>query len=340
MTGRLTVQAAGPQLTVQDEGRYGYLAQGITRGGAADLQALKEAAALLRQNPQAAAIEMVGTGGAFSVDRDTTFALTGAEMAVDIDGAPLRWNASHVLPAGARLTIGGARNGVYGYLSVSGGFDTELLLDARAAHLKAEIGAPLQPGDILPLVPGAQSLPGLCLEPELRFAGGDVRVIASAQTSAFSDESLARFEETVFTRDPRGNRQAVRLASEGDGFAVEGGLSIVSEVITEGDIQITGDGSPYVLMCECQTTGGYPRIATILPSDLPLVAQTPPGAPLRFSFVTMQEACRLEVAARKTQRALPAQVKPILRDPAEIPDLLGYQLISGAISADTDPFES
>lgn len=81
------------------------------------------------------------------------------------------------------------------------------------------------------------------------------------QTDAFDDATRARFTDTTFRRDARANRMGARMDHEGEGFATGGQLTIVSEVITPGDIQITGDGAPFVLMCECQTTGGYPASA-------------------------------------------------------------------------------
>jgi len=340
VTGVLNILSIGPQVMVQDMGRTGLLAHGVTRGGAADQLALAEAGALLAQDAGLAALEMVGIGGTFRSDIDTVIALTGGEMTADIEGAALQWNATHALPAGATLTIGAARSGVYGYLSVAGGFDMPWLMGARATHLSAGIGRLLRPGDELPLGRASTARAGLSLAPVSRFSGGDVHVVASAQTDAFSKATLDRFQTTVFTRDARGNRQGVRLASTGEGFSVDGGLSIVSEVITEGDIQVTGDGAPYVLLCECQTTGGYPRIGTVLPSDLPRVAQAAAGTELRFRFVSLAQARAREQAARVARKALAAAVLPILRDPGAMVDLLSYQLISGAVSATADPFET
>ena len=101
-----------------------------------------------------------------------------------------------------------------------------------------------------------------------------------------------------------------------------------------GDIQITGDGTPFVLLSECQTTGGYPRIGSVLPSDLPRVAQAPPGAEIRFSFVSLDEATRIERRHAEAQRALPGKVHPLIRDPHGMSDLLSYQLISGVTAGD------
>ncbi|MEM1076364.1 MAG: biotin-dependent carboxyltransferase family protein [Pseudomonadota bacterium] len=339
MTAVLEILSAGPSLTVQDLGRSGFLAQGLTRGGAADRLALFEGAALLDQDPELAAIEMVGMGGTFRASIDVVIALTGAPMTATIDGAAAVWNASHLLPAGATLKIGSTRTGGYGYLQVAGGIDTAIVMGARSAHLKSGVGGMLMEGDRLPLVAGAIARPGQTLQPSDRMSGGAIRVMESLQTSLFSDATRARFSATTFRRDPRGNRQGVRMDSEDTGFFVDGGLSIVSEVILTGDIQITGDGAPYVLMCECQTTGGYPRIATVLPADLPRVAQAPIGAALTFEFVNREAAVAIEARARAERLALPGQVEPLLRDPADMADLLGYQLVGGAVSALADPFD-
>ncbi len=102
---------------------------------------------------------------------------------------------------------------------------------------------------------------------------------------------------------------------------------MVSETIVPGDIQMTGAGTPFVLGPECQTTGGYPRLATVIPSDLPKVLQAAPGAPIRFEFVTREQALaawRQEVADRQA-----LSPRPLIRDPHDISDLLSYQLIDG-----------
>lgn len=339
MTAHLGIIQAGPGLSLQDLGRPGFRAQGLTIGGAADPVALYEGAALLGQPADTAAIEMAGSGGAFRASGDIRIALTGAEMAANIDGDPLIWNASHLLPAGATLTIGGARNGSYGYLHVGGGFDTPPQMGSRSSHLSAGLGRALQDEDSLPLGQDGAGQVGMTLTPVTRFGGGAVRVVSSMQTTSFSQDTRDRFCQTQFARDARANRMGVRMDQPGDGFATEGQLTIVSEVIVPGDIQITGDGAPFVLMYECQTTGGYPRIGTVIPCDLPRVAQAQMGATIRFEFVEMAEAIALQTRFLSELKSLPSKVMPLVRDPANIRDLLGYQLISGAVSAQANPFE-
>ena len=175
---------------------------------------------------------------------------------------------------------------------------------------------------------------GRKLTVEDRFSGGELRVVPSLQTSLFPEEQRVRFGQTAFSRDLRANRMGVKVVPDGPGFGVEGGLSVVSEVICPGDIQITGDGAPFVLLAECQTTGGYPRLATVIPSDLPRIAQAASGAPLRFRFVTLEEAMEAEARYRRMLTELPRRIQPVIRHPADVPDLLSHKLVSGFSNGD------
>ena len=339
MSATLSILQAGPAMSVQDQGRPGYRAQGLTVAGAMDALALTEGAALLDQSPDNAAIEMAGSGGSFSSSQDTRIALTGAQMIASIDGSAVAWNASHLLPKNSVLAIGGARHGTYGYLHLGGGIDTPVVMGSRANHLRAGVGRLLADGDTLALGPDKGVEVAMTLPMDSRFDGGTVRVVASMQTEDFSPDTRARFAHTTFRRDPRANRMGVRMDFDGDGFATGDALSIVSEVVVPGDIQIAGDGAPFVLMFECQTTGGYPRIGTVIPCDLPRIAQAPAGASIQFEFVDMQTALHIQQRSTDAKQMLHQKVTPLVRDPASIRNLLGYQLISGAISATDDPFE-
>lgn len=327
MNRMLEILSAGPAVTVQDEGRPGYLAFGLSRGGAADWLALAEGVALLGQGPGLAALEMAGFGGTFAVTEPIRIALTGAPMRAALDGVSLVWNASHLVLPGQRLSIGAVEAGVYGYLSLGGGIATGPVLGSRAAHLTAGLGRCIAAGDRLPIGPDGGAGVGLRLEAGGHAGGGKVRILPTAQTAMFSPEDRARFEATVFRRDAAGNRQGVRLAGA-EPFATAGQRSLLSEIVEPGDIQMTGEGVPYVLLAECQTMGGYPRIASVVPDDLPFVAQAAPGNSLRFRFVTLEEALADHRARRPGGKPRVA-TRRLLRDPREMADLLSYQLISG-----------
>lgn len=335
MTGRarLSVLSCGPGVTVQDRGRPGLLAQGVSCGGAADGLALAEGAALLGQDAECACLEMAGMGMVLRSDAPVRIALTGAPMAATLEGRRLRWNASHMLPEGAELRIGAVRKGVYGYLHVGGGIATAPLLGSRATHLTAGLGRALAPGDVLPVGPDPGGPVDTGLEVADRTGGGAIDILPLPQTDLFDAETLRRLQATAFKRDSRGNRQGVRLAHGGAPFTGAGQLSLLSEIIQPGDIQMTGDGTPYILLADCQTTGGYPRIATVAPYDLPRVAQAAPGTALSLRFVDPAEACARILSPDSLRQRLLGSVGPLRRDPSQMPDLLRYRLIDGVVNA-------
>lgn len=325
----LLIESAGPAVSVQDAGRPGGLGLGLSRSGAVDRAGYLAALALADAPIGAAAIEMAGFGGRFRFNSACRFALTGAQMRASLDGAPLLWGAAHWAEAGALLDIGAAETGVYGYLLPGGGVSSEPELGGRGFHRIAGLGQPLVAGNVLPFA-RSPDLPAMKLTarpPET----GPIRVMPGPQTPLFAEEALARFEATDFTRSAKANRQGVRLEQNGAPFSAGSQLQQVSDFIAEGDIQMTGDGTPYVLLTDCQTMGGYPRIGTVLPGDLPRIAQSVPGQSIRFRFVTVAEAEALWTSDATRLKRLKALVAPLVRDPRDIPDLLSYDLVGKPI---------
>ena len=333
MTRALLIRRAGPGVTVQDAGRPGWLAQGLSRGGASDALALAEGAALLGQDAHLAALEIAGSFLTVEATAPTRIALTGAPMRARAGDAALAWDASHLLPAGVRLDLSGSAGG-YSCLHLGGGVATAPVLGSPSAHLAAGIGRMLEAGDRLNLGPDPGTRTGQTLPPLPRYDGGTLRLVAGPQTDLFTPDERARFCATPFRKDARGNRMGQRLLPEGAGFAADTGLTILSQPIVPGDVQVPGDGMPYVLLSECQTTGGYPRLGTVLPCDLPRLVQAPPGAVLRFRFVDLPEALAAEQAEARRRASLAREVRPLVRDPRHIANLLGYQLVSGVTCGD------
>jgi allophanate hydrolase len=335
MTAILTLQKAGPGITLQDGGRPGMARLGLSRGGAADRLALLEATALLNADAPLPAFEMAGMGGVFTVNAAARIALTGAPMRAEIDGRDVVWGASHLILPGQILTVGPTRAGRYGYLTM-GGLVGPAIMSSVSAHLAAGLGRTCQTGDRFVIAkPGATAAGSETITQVPRFAGGTVRYIAGPQSALFSHETRERFCAAEFRVSRAANRQGVRLDHDGAPFAAETRAGLVSEPIIEGDIQMTGDGQAAILLAECQTIGGYPRIGTVLPVDLPIVAQAPTASVLRFREVSLDEADRLLRPERNQIADLRRGLRPLLRDPRDIPDLLAYQLISGVTAGET-----
>ncbi len=322
----LFVEQAGPAVSVQDAGRAGLLGLGLSRGGAADRQAYLAACALADVPLGSAAIEMAGFGGRFRFEVSCKFAVTGAGMRASLDGATIVGNASYWAEAGSVLTVGASEAGVYGYLLPGGGLLTEEVLGGRGYHRVAGLSQAVAAGDRLPFAPGtAFDVPMRLLAASLET--GPIRVMPGPQTELFAGDVRTRFAATPFTRSAKANRQGVRLEQDGAPFSAGTQLSQVSDFISEGDIQMTGDGTPYVLLADCQTMGGYPRIGTVLPGDLHRIAQAMPGEVLTFGFVSATEAEALWQSDEARLDHFRAARTPLVRDPRLMGDLLNYELI-------------
>jgi allophanate hydrolase len=123
-----------------------------------------------------------------------------------------------------------------------------------------------------------------------------VDLVIGPQERFFSDETLQRlFEETWFLSAAM-DRMGVRL--EGPRLPIAEQLDMLSEGLLRGSVQIPGGGDPLVLMADHQTTGGYPRIATMISADQDSFAQLRPRRPVRFRAVTVEHA----VARARTRR--------------------------------------
>ncbi|MEM9427299.1 MAG: biotin-dependent carboxyltransferase family protein [Pseudomonadota bacterium] len=328
----LLVKQAGPLVSLQDAGRPGGLGLGLSRGGAVDRQGYLAACALADASLGAAAIEMAGFGGRFEFETPSRFALAGATMRATLDGAPLLWNAVHLAEPGAVLDIGAAEQGVYGYLLPGGGVMTEPELGGRGFHRIAGLGRPIHSGDRLPIGPSHDESP-MKLN-DVPAPSGPIRVMPGPQSALFDEKVKQRFAATVFTRSAKANRQGARLEQDGAPFSAGSQLQQVSDFISEGDIQMTGDGTPYVLLADCQTMGGYPRIGTVIPADVPRIAQALPGENMRFAFITEGEAASLWQSDEARLMQLKGRLQPLVRDPREMSDLLSYNLISKPVGLD------
>ena len=321
-------------LSIQDMGRTGTTAIGLSQGGAMDKLALIEAAALLSKTHPSPAIEFMGVGGSLRVLCDMTVALTGGEMHAKVGDRLLQWNATHTLNAGELIELSAPKSGVYGYVTPHSELATPRVFDSRSSHVSAGVGHWLQIGDVIngTSAPVVRSMKIRAVD---RLGGGTVRYLAGPQTDLFSDADLNRFHATPFSASHIANRRGVKVDFEGAPFTPQNAHGIVSDIIVTGDIQMTGDGEPYVLMSECQTMGGYPRIGTVIPADLPILAQAKAGTPIRFEQITLEQADTI-MSDPISAATLSTRLSTLVRNPAEISDLVSYQLISGAITGYED----
>ncbi|RWX81777.1 biotin-dependent carboxyltransferase family protein [Neorhizobium lilium] len=309
----LEVLQAGPMLTVQDLGRAGFLHLGVSGAGPMDRPSMLFANRLVGNEDGDATLEFAHVGGSFTVEQPVRFAVTGGAVEITIDGERRHSWESHHLRPGQVLKIGALRQAVWGYLALSGGIRTPPVLNARSTHVRSGIGGldgrRLAAGDRLPLgVTEAGAL--LALRRPLSRPTGPVRVVPGPQTDHFGDQAWKAFLDGPFRVTASRDRMAQVL--DGPQILAFAGHDIVSDGTVAGSIQIPSSGRPIVLMAERQTTGGYPKIATVASVDLPRLAQCPTASLVRFHSVSQDEAEDLLIAqSQQWAEALASlEVKP------------------------------
>ncbi|MBO0144354.1 biotin-dependent carboxyltransferase family protein [Agrobacterium sp. Ap1] len=287
MTALLTILRAGPLMSVQDDGRYGFRARGVSTSGAMDRDAHAIANALVGNDADAAAIEFALTGGAFTADRNTLIAVTGGSCQVEIAGRRISTWESHLLKSGETLTVGALRGAVWGYIAMSGGIAIPKMLGSRSTHLRTAVGGlngkALSAGDILPLGDSEKRAPRTLGTPYLR-GHGPISIMPGPQDDYFDEDAWKTFLRQPYRTTTARDRMAMVL--DGPVLQAFKGHDIVSDATVVGSIQVPGSGKPIVLTADGQTTGGYPKIATVASFDLARLAQLPAGQQFLFRAIS------------------------------------------------------
>lgn len=299
MTVRLRIDRAGPHCTIQDLGRPGWLAHGISASGPMDRAAFHRAGAPLDVASRSA-IEFTPSGLDLTVEAGAlAVAWAGGAFSVSRNGKPVDWPGSAKLGEGDNLAISPGPQGNYGYLRFDREIDLPQVLGSQATNMRASIGGlegrALRQGDILRL--GQPAHRRTELVPHDAYTG-PIRFVWGLHAEYFSAAIRHRFTETTFVISSALDRMGVRLRDDEGVFAGSSILSLVSDPVLPGDIQILGDGSPIVLMRDHQPTGGYPRIGTIITADLDRFAQLRPGTALTFAPIGVEHAHKLSQEAR------------------------------------------
>jgi biotin-dependent carboxylase-like uncharacterized protein len=331
---KLVVSSIGPASSVQDGGRYGAQRYGLTPSGAMDRLGLAAANTLVGNEPFAAAIEIGPFGAKFTArDGAVRVALSGAPRGSDIAGRAIIFDTSMTLAEGETLTLGFAKGGSFSYLAIEGGIEGEPMFGSLAVNARTGIGSPyprpLQAGDVLQTKAASSTAERRIELPPA--ATGPIRVVLGPQDDEFSDEAKTMFLDSEWKISATSDRMGYRL--EGPVIRHLHGHNIVSDGTVDGSIQVPGNGAPIVLMPDRGTSGGYPKIATLITADLGRFAQTPAGSGFRFRAVSIAEAQAELKKFAELLRSLPDCTRGIDNFDLNIEALQDANVAGHAISA-------
>jgi antagonist of KipI len=313
----ILIKKEGLLATIQDLGRNGFRRFGINPNGVMDKTSVRLINILLQNDENEAVIEMHFPAPEILFEETAIFALGGADFGANLDNKPIEnwqiWNAEK----GSTLKFTDKIKGTCAYLSIQGGFKLKTWLNSASTNLTAEIGGfegkKLQQNDRISFNHKPQTTNH---KPNAKISNSlipfyskfpTVRIIESTETellTAFSQELLLK---TCFTITLNSNRMGFRL--QGEPLYLLNDKELVSSAVNFGTIQLLPDGQMIILMADHQTTGGYPRIAHVIPTDLPLLAQLGANDKVAFHLISLQEAENLLIEFENNLNFLKTAVK-------------------------------
>ena len=300
----LTIIRPGLLTTVQDLGRWGHQHHGVPVAGPMDAFSHRLANRLVGNDEQAAALEITLVGPELQTSGELVCAVTGAVFELHAGDRPVACGQAFHLAAGASLRFGRRLAGARATLAFRGGIDVPPILGSRATSLVSGVGPfdgrALIARDVLPIGHAAARIAAQVAGQPLRLpeGGARLRTIPGPHHSRFTADAVASFLADTFTVTPQSNRMGFRLAGPALSHAVE--EDILSDATPLGSVQVPRSGQPILLMADRQTTGGYPKIATVIAADMPLAGQLAPGDWVRFATCTRGDA--LEALQRLERR--------------------------------------
>lgn len=294
----ITIINPGFLTTVQDLGRYGYQSFGVSVAGACDKYSAALANILVGNEPSAPLLEATFMGPMLRFNSSTTIAITGGNLSPSLNGLPLSLSKAIAVLPGDMLSFGFPQGGCRAYIACAGGLGLDPVMGSCATDLKAKIGGyegrRLEKGDQIPLkkAPSLTNLEARQLPPHfLTQEVYTIRILKGEQYGAFKQEAQENLEKAIYTLTPNHDRMGMRL--EGPALQHVGGPDVISEPVSFGTVQVPGNGQPIIMLADCQTIGGYTKIAHVATVDYGVLGQLKAGDKLRFKLITLEEAQRL-----------------------------------------------
>ena len=310
----LRILQPGIQTTLQDLGRWGNQHLGVPVSGAMDEFASAMANLLVGNDEHAACLEFVMSNASFTVEDDCLMAFCGKGTEVWAQGENIPLWRSCLVKAGTEIKMRPVSRGYRTYLSVAGGFQVLPVMNSRSTYEPAQLGGlagrALQQNDKLVVEPTASAISFHMIDTLARenrnlavshwtvdfktppdYSREFIRMVKGPEWDWFTDEAQGRFFGSGFTLSVQSNRMGFRML--GKPLSFKNQTELISTAVCKGTLQVTNDGSLVMLMSDCQTTGGYPRIAQTAAVDLAVCAQLRPNDTVAFTEISGTDAERL-----------------------------------------------
>jgi len=271
----------GAGLSFQDSGRYGFKRYGIAPSGFMDSYSANLANRLAGNLPNDCVLECLLGGMALELLQDTWISYCGGPQCDKMQSY-----SSSFVKSGETINITPSKSGLWGYLSIPGGWKSKPYFNSKSFHSRSRIGEEIKKGFLLyredSLSANETNITGtrfISAKEQPQFTPcPKIRLYTTPHTHLFKEEDLTHFISATWTISNKSDRTGYRL----DGRKINSPPSQPSSPNLFGSIQITPSGTPIVTLNDGPTVGGYPTIGYIHPEDLPFFVQQLPSSPVNF----------------------------------------------------------
>lgn len=270
--------------SIQDLGRKGYQHLGVPISGAMDLEGAKIANAILGNKEHCAVFEMTMVGPKLEFLCDTVISVTGANLSPNLNGIVINNYSAIKVCKGDVLSFGILAKGFRSYLAVSGGFKTECVLSSRSMYKGITQTAQLQKSDMLTIEPRSYiSNKNASLKPNIDYLSNSIIDVSKGPEF----EMLTHTQScTLFNQEFTISKENSRMAYQLNELIENDLKDIITSLVLPGTVQLTPSGKLIVLMRDCQTTGGYPRILQLSEVSINNLAQKFTGNKIKFRLMS------------------------------------------------------
>lgn len=270
--------------TIQDLGRTGVQQFGVPFSGVMDQYSANLANKILGNASYLAVIESTFTGPTLKFQCPTVLCITGANAHPKLNDKTIKMNMAIAVKAGDVLSFGRIDYGCRIYIAVTGGFQTEFIMHSRSMYPSITKQHRLKKGDLLPISECSRSSVGTHsgVKPvKEHFDSPYIEVYKGPEFEDLNNELKSSLMNTTFTVANTSNRMAYQI-----GERLPNNLkSMISSLVLPGTVQLTPSGQLIILMRDCQTTGGYPRVLQLSEIAINRVAQKNFGSQIQFRLI-------------------------------------------------------
>ena len=286
-----SISFAGPLVTFQDIGRPGHMRYGVSASGPMDIVSFEAANAVLGNDTKQTAIE-ISLGGLILQchEGSITLAITGGDFLIEYQGQKISSWTVLTIQKGERLSVRAGKSGSWAYLAFSGKLNVKDWLNSSSTHSTSGFGGGvLKTGQKFKLTDASnqENRIGPILKPNF-YTNDLIHAVLGPQDQYFMNTAIKIFSDSIFKVSDNYDRMGMQLT--GPKLELKSALSIPSEPVVKGSIQVSGDGIPTILLADHQTTGGYPKIATVISSDINRLVQLRSNQNVEFILINSNEA--------------------------------------------------